>query len=171
MSRTLDRVEIRTPCPMDWDLMEGNDQVRFCGRCKKNVFNIKAMTEAEAVSLFEDSGEKVCARIYRRDDGTVVTSDCPPRSNSPLAGKRTSLQFSMAFLMVLVTFSAGLAASATWIGTKIQPLIERFFPTAPGNAIPMGGAMAMGDMVAPMPPVQNPLPVIQGKVMTLEEPL
>ena len=126
MSRTLDRVEIRTPCPMDWDLMEGNDQVRFCGRCKKNVFNIKAMTEAEAVSLFEDSGEQVCARIYRRDDGTVVTSDCPPRSNSPLAGRRKPLQFSMAFLMVLVTFSAGLAASAPWIGTKIQPLIERF---------------------------------------------
>ncbi len=168
MSGTLEQIEIRTPCPMDWDLMDGNDRVRFCDRCKKNVYNIVAMTEAEAVALIDNAGEEICGRIFRRDDGTVVTSDCPPRSSSPLAVRKKPLQFSMAALMVLVTFSAGLAASAPWIGSKVQPLIDRFFPAVHGNDSPIGGAMVMGD-VAPMPPAQKPLPVIQGKILALED--
>jgi hypothetical protein len=40
MSGILERIEIRTPCPMDWDLMDGNDRVRFCDRCKKNVYKV-----------------------------------------------------------------------------------------------------------------------------------
>ena len=171
MSGTLEQIEIRTPCPMDWDLMDGNDRVRFCDRCKKNVYNIVSMTEAEAVALIDNAGEEICGRIFRRDDGTVVTSDCPPRQNSPLANRKRPLQFSMAALMMLVTFSAGLAASAPWIGAKVQPLIDRYFSPTHGKGVPIGGAMAMGDMVAPMPPTQNLPQVIQGEVSGIKAPL
>ncbi|HEV3120552.1 MAG TPA: hypothetical protein VGY53_01550, partial [Isosphaeraceae bacterium] len=31
----------------------------------------------EAAALIQDSGGKLCARLYRRADGTVLTADCP----------------------------------------------------------------------------------------------
>lgn len=167
MSGILEQIEIRTPCPMDWDLMDGNDRVRFCDRCKKNVYNIAAMTKTEAVLLIDGAGEKICGRIFRREDGTVVTADCPPRQNSQITARKNPIQFSMAALMMLVTFSAGLAASAPWIGAKIQPLIEQIFP-------PDNGMMVMGDMVAPMAaPIaapQNIPAVIQGELSAPDDP-
>jgi hypothetical protein len=45
MSRTvslslLDRIEIASPCTVEWDSMTGDDRSRFCGQCKLNVYNI-----------------------------------------------------------------------------------------------------------------------------------
>lgn len=77
--KILDRAIIETPCPTSWDQMKGNDSVRFCGMCSLNVYNISAMTdkEAEAILARGASGERVCARLYRRPDGTVMTDNCP----------------------------------------------------------------------------------------------
>jgi len=72
----LDRVRIAAPCPASWDAMEGNGRVRFCGECKKNVYDLSAMTRDEAEDLLQSRGEDLCARFYRRADGTVLTSDC-----------------------------------------------------------------------------------------------
>ncbi len=57
MSGILEQIEIRTPCAMDGDLMDGNDRVRFCDRCKKNVYNIAAMIKTVAVLLIDGAGE------------------------------------------------------------------------------------------------------------------
>jgi hypothetical protein len=35
------------------------------------------MTEAEANELLAHRGERLCGRIYRRADGTILTRDCP----------------------------------------------------------------------------------------------
>jgi hypothetical protein len=73
----LDRIRVAAPCKASWDTMEGDERVRFCGACQKQVYNISAMTSAEATALIQDSGGKLCARLYRRADGTVLTADCP----------------------------------------------------------------------------------------------
>jgi len=73
----LDNLRLASPCSMEWDAMAGDERVRFCGRCRKNVYNLSAMTRPEAERLvFERDGE-LCARFYRRSDGTVLTADCP----------------------------------------------------------------------------------------------
>jgi hypothetical protein len=72
----LDRVRIAAPCQTSWDAMEGDERMRFCTMCRKHVYNIAAMTSAEAETLIERSGDDVCARLYRRADGTVLTADC-----------------------------------------------------------------------------------------------
>jgi hypothetical protein len=73
----LRNIRIATPCKAPWEEMEGDDRVRFCGRCAKNVYNISAMSEAEATALVRDHEGKLCTRLYRRRDGAVLTSDCP----------------------------------------------------------------------------------------------
>lgn len=71
------RLKVASPCSADWDSMEGDDQCRFCSLCQKNVYNLAGLGDAESRQLIEDKGGKVCVRFYRRQDGTVLTSNCP----------------------------------------------------------------------------------------------
>lgn len=73
----LDNLYIASPCHASWENMSGSDRARFCGECRKNVYNISAMTRAEAESLLSNARGEVCVRYYQRADGTVMTQDCP----------------------------------------------------------------------------------------------
>ena len=57
--------------------MDGNDRVRFCGHCQMNVYNLSALSRVEAETLIASSEGRICARLFRRADGTVITRDCP----------------------------------------------------------------------------------------------
>lgn len=58
--------------------MIGDERVRHCSECNLNVYNLSAMTEREVKKLIEaNRGQRLCARFYRRSDGTVLTQDCP----------------------------------------------------------------------------------------------
>ena len=73
----LDKVKIASPCGANWDAMYGDERRRFCSLCQLNVYNLSAMTQAEAESFLINSEGRVCLRIYRRKDGTVLMQDCP----------------------------------------------------------------------------------------------
>jgi carboxypeptidase family protein len=80
MSRSrvdLDRIAVASPCPMNWSDMIGDERVRFCNQCNLNVYNISAMTKLEAESFIANAEGRICARLYRRADGTVLTQNCP----------------------------------------------------------------------------------------------
>jgi hypothetical protein len=114
----LDNVRVASPCTADWSAMEGDDRVRLCAQCKKNVYDLSAMTEAEATELVGRDGD-VCVRFYRRPDGRVMTSDCPVGSRA----KRRRLK-------IVAAASAPLLAStvaAAYAGT--QPAGARPHPT------------------------------------------
>ena len=57
--------------------MEGDERVRHCAECSLNVYNFAEMTREEVSALIERREGRVCARLYRRADGTVLTRDCP----------------------------------------------------------------------------------------------
>lgn len=69
-------VRIASPCHARWDDMKGDERARHCGQCDKTVFDLSAITAAEAETLLREHGASMCARFYRRADGTVMTSDC-----------------------------------------------------------------------------------------------
>lgn len=99
--RLLDDLRVASPCEEPWEGMTGDAQVRFCGRCEKNVYNLSAMTRAEAERLLEATEGSLCVRMYQRADGTLITNDCPVGATK----KRRRLQ--------LFGFGAGLALSAS----------------------------------------------------------
>jgi hypothetical protein len=72
----LDDVRVASPCPASWDEMEGDDRVRHCKACDRQVFYLSAMTRLEAETLLAEHASP-CVRLWRRADGTVMTSDCP----------------------------------------------------------------------------------------------
>lgn len=73
----LNHIRIATPCSAKWESMAGDERTRFCGSCRKHVYNIASMTAEEAASLIHAREGNLCARLFQRADGTVMTSDCP----------------------------------------------------------------------------------------------
>lgn len=87
----LDQITIASPCSVDWNEMSGSDQVRHCGLCEKNVYNLTMMNAAEVSDLFAQRKTLPCIRFYRRKDGTIITQDncslfTPVQRNFPLRG-------------------------------------------------------------------------------------
>jgi len=74
----LGQVRVAAPCSARWDDMTGDAVTRFCGSCAKHVYDLSAMTAAEAEAFLRDAfGAETCVRFVRRADGTLLTSDCP----------------------------------------------------------------------------------------------
>ncbi len=147
---TLDGLRIASPCSASWDGMVGDERVRFCGQCQKNVYNVAGMTRDEAFALLRaNAGGTVCMRLFRRADGTVMTSDCP----TGLKKKRVRR---------LAMVAGGLAAAATASAFVTLGAGSRMgeIPVAGGVRVPERpshelGKMEMGD-VAPMGTVAVP---------------
>ena len=56
--------------------MSGDERVRACGDCKKNVYNLSEMTRDEAEALIVAKEGRLCVRYYQRKDGTILLADC-----------------------------------------------------------------------------------------------
>lgn len=72
----LESVRVGRPCRAEWDAMEGDDRVRFCQSCHKNVYNLSALTREQAEALINQTEGERCIRYYQRSDGSVMTSNC-----------------------------------------------------------------------------------------------
>jgi uncharacterized protein YaaQ len=69
----LDSIQVKTPCTESWDEMTGNDQVRFCSHCAKDVHKISEMTRKQALKLVAKSEGGICVQYRRRSDGRIDT--------------------------------------------------------------------------------------------------
>lgn len=49
-------------CPMDWDEMETTDRGRFCGKCRKEVFDLTNCSIDEVIALQRKHGS-ICGSI------------------------------------------------------------------------------------------------------------
>ena len=72
----LQRIYVASPCNVPWESMQGDDHVRHCASCDKDVFDLSSLTRDEAEKLLIEKKGKLCAQYYRRADGTVLTADC-----------------------------------------------------------------------------------------------
>jgi hypothetical protein len=72
----LDNIRVATPCHVDWNSMTGDDRVRNCDSCKKDVFNLSLMSRDEAETLLREKTGGMCVRYFQRHDGTIMLADC-----------------------------------------------------------------------------------------------
>lgn len=71
------RFRIASPCSADWARMAGNERVRYCPECKLHVYNFSELTGAEIEEIVASTEGRLCARLYERRDGTILTENCP----------------------------------------------------------------------------------------------
>lgn len=75
--KLLTQLRVASPCPASWDRMEGDDRVRFCGQCRKHVYNLAGMPPDEAAAVVREHEGNLCARLHRRRDSTLLAGNCP----------------------------------------------------------------------------------------------
>lgn len=157
----LQRAQIAAPCSARWDDMSGDDRTRHCAQCDLDVHNVAAMTESEAEALlraaFDDDGsitQRLCARIYRRADGTILTANCPVGVETLRAKARRSAARVAAALGIttLIGWAAAVeqGPGAVWAGyhpfTTVANLIGKQVQT------PVQTFTAGRIFIAPTPP-------------------
>jgi hypothetical protein len=126
----LDDVRIASPCRANWDEMSGDERVRFCSMCKLNVYDLSNMAEREALALIaRNEGGRVCARLWRRKDGTVITSDCPEGELERASRRAKTLVAGLVSLVVVAL--GGIAFAATEPGQRIVRKVASWFERAP----------------------------------------
>ncbi len=161
----LDDLRIATPCSADWEQMQGDDRVRHCGDCRLNVYNVAEMTRAEAATLITMSeGKRVCMRLYRRPDGTLITQDCWERLRA--ARRRGWVAFAAALVIVGLTQLGLRFAALGWLlqwASRKPPIV-----TMGTIAEPIRQAPAPAPAPAPEPrPLMGeiePQPALMGAV-------
>lgn len=99
------KLRIASPCSESWENMKGDDRVRRCASCKLNVYNLHELSMADVERLLRQPNGRLCARIYQRKDGTVITADCP-------VGLRKVRMRMASGMIAAVAFLAAIFASA-----------------------------------------------------------
>jgi hypothetical protein len=136
----INNLRIASPCPMLWSDMQRTPEeaVRFCGDCRKSVYDVSKMSAQETALLLqkaEISGASTCMQLYRRADGTVITDDCPVglrRIRDGFRKMRSAAAGFVVFLCAQSSFAQGKDSS-----TESKPT-----PTRGRVAVPVGGAIA-----------------------------
>jgi hypothetical protein len=142
----LEQIHIASPCSAKWSDMEGDDKVRFCRECHKNVFNLSAMNPSEAESLLQDVESVRCVRLYRRADGTVITDDCPvglrqTRKAICWMFGRLAAAIHITLIGVVGMEEVNCKADAMAALRKVEPfatVIKWFSPCSPPSSCTMG---------------------------------
>lgn len=124
-SPDLKRLRVISPCSTNWDKMTGDAQSRYCHECQKTVYNLSAFSQAEIAALMDHSGSQMCARITRREDGSIVTADSTPHRVTTLPWKK--LRAAGIALAALVGLNASAEAQKPII--KTGPIHVRTQPT------------------------------------------
>jgi TonB family protein len=148
----LDNIKVAAPCTAEWRFMLGNDLVRFCGQCNKNVYNLSAMTREQAETLIRRMEGRLCVRYYRRSDGTILNADCPVGLR---AVRQRVRRITTAVFAVLISFFANIGLLSL-LG-KGRSVIS---PVMGGIAVPYVGS---GESVCP--PVVGQVAVSDPPVM------
>jgi hypothetical protein len=143
----LDNLSVASPCNAEWDQMSGDARARHCQLCDKNVYNLSGMTRAEAEALLVEKEGRLCVRYFRRQDGTVLTRDCPV-GKARLARRMQIAAWATAGAAVAAVGTA--LASAGLLDRQSCRSLTRFFQPAATTE-----RAVMGEM---------PMPVEMGKV-------
>jgi hypothetical protein len=146
--------------------MSGDDRARFCADCKLHVYNLSAMSREEALDLISRTEGRLCIRLYRRPDGTVLTRDCPVglravRLRTARAARRVAAAIALLLTGGLV-FGAGGPGSARL--RQIRPFSVICDWIAPRAApLPPTGRIILGAMcVLPTSAPATPAPARTG---------
>ncbi len=150
----LANARIASPCSADWNNMTGDERVRFCGSCEKNVYNLTDLATEDAEAIILEHEGNLCVRLYQRADGTLISEDCPRGLAAARRTLRRTLRRGLAAVVglfaVLLTATLSRGRSLDWSGrtqlSYMQPfkwVYDRIVPAPP---------VIMGVMVCPPTP-------------------
>lgn len=156
-AKSLEGLHVASPCPARWDDMQGDERVRFCRQCNLNVYNISGMNRDEATQLIGESEGRLCIRMLKRADGTVITRDCPVGLRAVRLRVAKMASATVALLTALVWANVALSATSPprRQHSRLVSIIREFLGFE--EPVPCLGVMVCPQTAAPVPP-----PTVQG---------
>jgi hypothetical protein len=158
----LEQIRIASPCTAAWDDMDGDDRTRTCKQCELSVHNISDMSQDEAESFLTAATGRVCVRMYKRPDGTILTQDCPVGLRAVRVRLGQMLASAVGLLGVLVCsvcYAAFGTAGKEKTAKTVDSLIKMAQPEIP--PVPQEFEALMGDVciqsAAPIAPPVSPI--------------
>ncbi len=161
----LDDIRIASPCKASWEDMVGDDRSRFCDDCALHVYNVAGLQGEEVINLIEERQGRLCMRLYQREDGTLLTKNCP---RGLAAARRKVARVGLVLAVLLgasLTVAVTALGSATGCATSLAgswwerlPIVAWLMNEADGphpNDFDMG-IVLMGD-IEPLP-IHHPAP-------------
>ncbi|AKU95149.1 hypothetical protein AKJ09_01813 [Labilithrix luteola] len=150
----LDQVRVASPCSASWDKMVGDEHVRFCLSCEKNVYNLSSLSRDAAEALLEKhAGGEMCVRYYQRADGTILTQDCPEGVKKKRRKK-----------LALAIAGAGAMAAATAIAFGRETCHTQGIVAGGIQPLPPPEPSAMGTTAPPSDPTPPTAPTVTAKL-------
>ena len=140
----LPNIRVASPCTADWGAMTGDDRVRACAQCNKNVYNLSEMTRDEAEALILGREGRLCVRYFQRTDGTILLKDC--KVGTAQRRKRRVIAAGAAALLA----GGGLLA---WRFSRGEDAPKSRITIAP-QPEPLMGEVAVSPEVVPEEPVE-----------------
>jgi hypothetical protein len=142
--------------------MNGDNRVRYCGKCRLNVYNLAEMSPEDVEQVVRSSGGKLCGRLYVRGDRTATTETCPSgamRRNKRALWVAAALLILGAFAWAIRTWEPDRRTAPAWV----QSFLDWADPKPPprpqflmGKICPPLPPMPPTPPPAPPPPPQNP---------------
>ena len=167
----LEHLQVASPCNAAWDDMTGDDRVRFCGQCKLKVYNLSEVTRPEAEALVGEAGGRLCVRLYRRADGTVLTRDCPVGLRA-FRRRLARVAAGVAAVLALVIGAGGLLGAGRGSRTRLRDLepFSRLTNRLAPPGVTNGTFAIMGEIACPPPAAGGSTPPIQIELGRLAAP-
>jgi hypothetical protein len=118
-SGKLETLRIAQPCSTGWENMTGDDKIRFCDACNKQVFNLSVMTQRQAEAIIAATRGNLCARIITRTDSSLLTAQIVAEPLPELHRiSRRALPIASAVVSAMVAFNPGAAAQTHPLKTR-----------------------------------------------------
>jgi hypothetical protein len=119
------KVRAASRCSASWEQMSGDDRVRRCAACRRNVYNFTSLSSEEVAATLIESEGKLGDRLFRRWDGSILARDCPRRRRrAVLAGMGVAL-WMMALFGVSTLASRQDTACGDPSEADVQKIVER----------------------------------------------
>ncbi len=160
--RTLNLIQIRQPCPVDWDSMDDRAAGRFCQQCQKTVHNFSSMTTAQIDRLVTGQqragdGQRLCVRMERDAAGAIKTLDYAPPAQRTIARRWTPIVLTIGLSLVL-NWAMKKALARPSVPVVMSPVTGRIAmppPPPPANFV-MGDMAVMGEIATTQPATTQP---------------
>ena len=155
MKSPLDAIRIAKPCSADWAKMTGDERVRRCSLCDKDVYDLSAMERGEAEEFVRTREGRTCVRFWRRADGRFLTQDCPVgvRAAARRMGWAAAAAFAGVVIALALLFPTRSDTRDRPAPGSVREFFERLFGVEPP---PPSGLVVMGEMTCPTPPPVAP---------------
>ena len=138
----LDRLTVAKPCSANWNEMTGDERARHCADCGLSVYNIAALTPKQTRDLIAShEGKRLCIRLFKRADGTVITRDCPKGLAAYRARIARIAGAAFAAILGLFSISYSQTASPAELGRGQRSATFLSVPLVEGRVIDQTGAV------------------------------